>query len=49
MDNKQDAIDDFVALYEEKTENLWENRDTFEKQPGKFYPLDIDYSEVYFA
>ena len=48
MDNKQDAINDFVALYEEKTGNLWENRDKFEKQPGKLYPLDIDYGEVSF-
>ena len=48
MDNKQDAINDFVALYEEKTGNLWENCDKFEKQPGKLYPLDIDYGEVSF-
>ncbi|EFX75651.1 hypothetical protein DAPPUDRAFT_55885 [Daphnia pulex] len=45
MDTKQEAIEDFVALYEEKTGNLWENRDNFEKQPGKLYPLDIDYGE----
>jgi hypothetical protein len=47
MDTKQEAIEDFVALYEEKTGNLWENRDNFEKQPGKLYPLDIDYGEVF--
>lgn len=47
MESKADAINDFVALYEEKTGNLWENRNKFEKQPGKLYPLDIDYGEVF--
>jgi predicted DNA-binding WGR domain protein len=46
MDTKQEAIEDFISLYEEKTGNLWENRNNFEKQPGKLYPLDIDYGEV---
>lgn len=46
MESKQEAIEDFVALYEEKTGNIWKNRDKFEKQPGKLYPLDIDYGEV---
>ena len=46
MDTKQEAIEDFITLYEEKTGNLWENRNNFEKQPGKLYPLDIDYGEV---
>lgn len=47
MESKQEAIDDFVVLYEEKTGNSWRNRHNFEKQPGKLYPLDIDYGEVF--
>ncbi|XP_057375283.1 poly [ADP-ribose] polymerase 1-like [Daphnia carinata] len=46
MESKQEAIEDFVALYEEKTGNSWKNRHNFEKQPGKLYPLHIDYGEV---
>lgn len=47
MESKQEAINDFVVLYEEKTGNSWRNRHNFEKQPGKLYPLDIDYGEVF--
>lgn len=46
MESKQEAINDFVVLYEEKTGNSWRNRHNFEKQPGKLYPLDIDYGEA---
>ena len=35
-----------MALYAEKTNNEWENRDSFKKFPNKFYPLDIDYGQV---
>jgi poly [ADP-ribose] polymerase len=49
MDTKQEAIENFITLYEEKTGNLWKNRNNFEKQPGKLYPLDIDYGEVLFV
>lgn len=47
MEDKSSAIDEFIALYEEKTGNLWKDRKNFKKKPGKFYPLDIDYGEVF--
>lgn len=40
------AILEFKRLFLEKTGNeweSWENKDNFEKQPGKFFPLEIDY------
>ncbi|GAV61586.1 BRCT domain-containing protein/PARP domain-containing protein/zf-PARP domain-containing protein/PARP_reg domain-containing protein/WGR domain-containing protein/PADR1 domain-containing protein [Cephalotus follicularis] len=43
---KSDAINDFKRLFLEKTGNPWEawvQKQNFEKQPGKFFPLDIDY------
>lgn len=42
--SKADGIKEFKRLFKEKTGNDWEswvNREDFEKQPGKFYPLDI--------
>ena len=44
--SKRSVIDSFKALYAEKTNNEWENRDSFKKFPNKFYPLDIDYGQV---
>ncbi|KAL6214589.1 hypothetical protein ACLB2K_014021 [Fragaria x ananassa] len=41
-----DAIFDFKRLFLEKTGNsweAWEQKQDFRKQPGKFFPLDIDY------
>ena len=48
VDDKSDAMDQFVALYEEKTGNPWKyhGKDKFVKQPNKLYPLDIDYGET---
>ncbi|KAL3678725.1 hypothetical protein R1sor_021681 [Riccia sorocarpa] len=43
---KQHAIDEFRRLFTEKTGNhweYWENKEELEKQPGKFYLVDIDY------
>ncbi|KAL3531248.1 hypothetical protein ACH5RR_010570 [Cinchona calisaya] len=43
---KSDAINEFKRLFLEKTGNpweAWEKRKNFQKQPGRFYPLDIDY------
>eukprot|EP01018_Ginkgo_biloba_P034176 Gb_33067 [translate_table: standard] len=43
---KASAIREFKRLFLEKTGNeweAWENKDNFEKQPGKFFPLEIDY------
>lgn len=39
------AISEFERLYNEKTGNDWSDRAQASKQPGKFYPLDIDYGE----
>lgn len=44
--SRSSAIDQFKALYAEKTNNEWEKRDNFKKYPNKFYPLDIDYGQV---
>ncbi|MQL98621.1 hypothetical protein Taro_031331 [Colocasia esculenta] len=44
--SKFEAIDEFKRLFLEKTGNTWETweqRQKFEKQPGRFFPLDIDY------
>uniref|UniRef100_A0A0E0Q753 Poly [ADP-ribose] polymerase n=1 Tax=Oryza rufipogon TaxID=4529 RepID=A0A0E0Q753_ORYRU len=44
--SKIDAIQEFRRLFLEKTGNpweAWEQKTNFQKQPGKFYPLDIDY------
>lgn len=43
--SKTDAIKEFKRLFLEKTGNSWEawEQKKLQKQPGKFYPLDIDY------
>ncbi|XP_077241988.1 poly(ADP-ribose) polymerase 2 isoform X2 [Tasmannia lanceolata] len=44
--SKSDAIQEFKRLFLEKTGNpweAWEKKQNFEKHPGRFYPLDIDY------
>lgn len=44
--SKTDAIKEFKRLFLEKTGNpweAWECKTNFRKQPGRFYPLDIDY------
>lgn len=45
MPSKEDAVDHFMKLYEEKTGNAWHSK-TFTKYPKKFYPLEIDYGQV---
>lgn len=45
MPSKEDAIEHFMKLYEEKTGNAWHSK-TFTKHPKKFYPLEIDYGQV---
>ncbi|XP_066991017.2 poly [ADP-ribose] polymerase [Anabrus simplex] len=42
---KNEMVAEFRALYEEKTGNMWENRHTFTKVPGRMYPIDVDYSQ----
>lgn len=44
--SKSDAIAEFKRLFLEKTGNpweAWEQKHNFQKQPGRFFPLDIDY------
>ncbi|XVF80933.1 hypothetical protein PTKIN_Ptkin15bG0115300 [Pterospermum kingtungense] len=44
--SKSDAISEFKRLFLEKTGNTWEaweQKQNFQKQPGRFFPLDIDY------
>lgn len=41
----QDAIAHFEELYEEKTGNRFSAKE-FNKVPGCWYPLDIDYGQV---
>ncbi|XP_031502932.1 poly [ADP-ribose] polymerase 1 isoform X2 [Nymphaea colorata] len=44
--SKSDAIHEFKRLFLEKTGNTWEaweGKQNFEKQPGRFFPLEIDY------
>lgn len=43
--SKEDAIEHFMKLYEEKTGNAWHSKN-FTKYPKKFYPLEIDYGQV---
>ncbi|GAB4830505.1 Poly [ADP-ribose] polymerase 1 [Ancistrocladus abbreviatus] len=44
--SKSDATEKFKQLFLEKTGNPWEawvRKQNFQKRPGKFFPLDIDY------
>lgn len=40
-----EALELFKRLYEEKTGNVWEERQYFKKVPGKFYPVEVDYGQ----
>ncbi|XP_003385071.1 PREDICTED: poly [ADP-ribose] polymerase 1-like [Amphimedon queenslandica] len=40
-----DALSEFLRLYQEKTGTSWHIRKHARKVPGKFYPIDIDYGE----
>lgn len=44
MPSKEEAIEHFLNLYEEKTGNSWHSTN-FTKYPKKFYPLEIDYGQ----
>ncbi|KAM9316020.1 poly [ADP-ribose] polymerase 1 isoform 3-T3 [Gastrophryne carolinensis] len=44
MSSKEEAIDHFLNLYQEKTGNAW-HATNFNKYPNKFYPLEIDYGQ----
>ncbi len=41
--SKDSAKREFLLVYVDKTGNPWQRHGAFVKQPGKFYPLDIDY------
>ncbi|XP_074645175.1 poly [ADP-ribose] polymerase 1-like [Tubulanus polymorphus] len=43
--NKNEAIRDFQSLYLDKTGNDWSDRKNFQKQPNKFYPLELDFGQ----
>nr|XP_023025730.1 poly [ADP-ribose] polymerase [Leptinotarsa decemlineata] len=45
MNTLQEAKSQFMALYEEKSGNMWEMRHHFVKVPGRMYPIDVDYGE----
>lgn len=42
FNSKENAMGQFETLFSEKTGNRWGTK-KFEKRPGKFYPLEIDY------
>ncbi|KAG8123340.1 putative Poly [ADP-ribose] polymerase protein [Naja naja] len=44
MPSKEEAVEHFLDLYEEKTGNSWHSKN-FTKYPKKFYPLEIDYGQ----
>lgn len=49
--SKDDAIQEFRRLFLEKTGNpweAWEQKKNFEKQPGRFFPLDIVWIYIYY-
>ncbi|KNA14275.1 hypothetical protein SOVF_108920 isoform A [Spinacia oleracea] len=44
--SKSDAVEEFKRLFLEKTGSPWEawvHKQNFQKHPGRFFPLDIDY------
>ena len=42
---RNDALENFQMLYEDKTGNRWSQRHNFKKVPNKFYPMDLDYGQ----
>jgi poly [ADP-ribose] polymerase len=46
MDTLHDALQHFENIYEEKTGNMWSNRKNFEKVPDRFFPIELDYTQV---
>lgn len=40
---KSDAIAEFERIFYEKTKNTWDQflEDTYEKKPGKFFPIEL--------
>jgi predicted DNA-binding WGR domain protein len=46
--SKKDAIEGFQGLYYEKTGNHWAYRKSAVKIANKFFPLEIDFGDVFF-
>ena len=46
FETEEEAIEQFQSLYEQKTGNSFHHRDHFQKLPGKYYPLEIDFGHV---
>ncbi|EFO96920.1 hypothetical protein CRE_17273 [Caenorhabditis remanei] len=42
---KNEAVEDFKKIFNEKTKNNWESRGDFQKMPGAFGYVETDYSE----
>ncbi len=40
-----EALDEFKAVYFDKTGNKWSDRKDFRKRPNKFYPLELDFGD----
>ena len=45
FEDKTDAKREFERLYEDKSGNRWSKRNEFQKVPGKFYPLEMDFGQ----
>ena len=46
FNRKDDVIEQFQLLYQDKTGNDWHSRKTSTKIANKFYPLDMDYGVI---
>ncbi|KAJ8869126.1 hypothetical protein PR048_030694, partial [Dryococelus australis] len=45
FDSKEEAVQNFKELFLDKTGNAWDKKDNFNKVPGRYVPLDIQYVE----
>lgn len=43
--SREEAVETFESLYQEKSGNLWSHRHHFVKVPGRMYPMEVDYGE----
>lgn len=41
----EECIEQFESLYEERTGNVWSQREHFVKVPHKMYPVDVDHGD----
>uniref|UniRef100_A0A2H1VI59 Poly [ADP-ribose] polymerase n=1 Tax=Spodoptera frugiperda TaxID=7108 RepID=A0A2H1VI59_SPOFR len=40
--SRAEAVKKFESLFQQKTQNDWNNRGQFKKVPGRYYPLEMD-------